>query len=138
MLTKYPEIWLGESVMLVDLQTSSICCLPTSPPPFMLFFSGPVSPSDKRPGVQRSAAGPRRSNQLLLITLHSGGETQSLPAHTCTSVWRKSGPVSEGTPEPLLPFHIIPMKHHNFCHVTSAVCPNNCFIFLLARCQDVI
>lgn len=75
MLNKYPEIWLRESVMLVDLQTSSIF----SPPPFLssfsfsplsLFSPGPVSPY-KRLTVQRRETGLRHSTQLLLINLHS-------------------------------------------------------------------
>lgn len=74
MLNKYPEIWLRESVMLIDLQTSSIFSLP----PF-LFFSGPVSPY-KRARVQRRETGLRHLNQLLLINLHS----QEKNALTCT------------------------------------------------------
>lgn len=78
MLNKYPEIWLRESVKLVDLQTSSIFCLPPTHP--MLFFSGPVSPGYKRPTVQRRDAGLRHSNQLLLINVH----TQEKKKLTCT------------------------------------------------------
>lgn len=76
MLNKYPEIWLRESVMLVDLQTSSIFSL--SPPFFLPFLSlpcpsfssGPVS-AYKRATVQRKETGLRHSTQLLLISLHS-------------------------------------------------------------------
>lgn len=58
----------------------SVCPPPT--PPHMLFFSGPVSPSYKRPTVQRRDAGLRHSNQLLLINVHSQEEKNSAYLHT--------------------------------------------------------
>lgn len=91
MLNKYPEIWLRESVMLVDLQTSSIFSL--SPPFFLLFpfsrhplFSfGPVS-AHKRSTVQRNETGLRHSTQLLLISLHSEDKNALTCAHSHTSI----------------------------------------------------
>lgn len=87
MLNKYPEIWLRESVMLVDLQTSSI--FSPSPPLLSSFSFSPLSPfssspvsAHKRPTVQRRETGLRHSTQLLLISLHSEEKNALTYMHT--------------------------------------------------------
>lgn len=91
MLNKYPEIWLRESVKLVDLQTSSIFCLPPHPPPhaFLLW------PSVTRLQMAHGTKEGRRPETLKPITidqcaLTGGGKKKNnthLSAHTCKSVW---------------------------------------------------
>ena len=86
MLNKYPEIWLRESVMLVDLQTSFIF---SPSPPFSLPFLSPSCPPLSLPALCQPTKGPqykrrdtslRHSTQLLLISLHS----EEKNALTCT------------------------------------------------------
>lgn len=93
MLNKYPEIWLREPVKLVDLQTSSIFCLPPHPH-LVLFFSGPVSLGYKRPTIQRKDGRPETLNQLLLINVRSREEKKKKKKKTALTCTHKSANLS--------------------------------------------
>lgn len=99
MLNKYPEIWLRESVKLVDLQTSSIFCLPPHPPPHAFLLWPSVTRLQKAHGTKEG----RRPETLKPITidqcaLTGGGKKNSAYLHTHANLsgYGKPGMVSDG------------------------------------------
>lgn len=93
MLTKYPEIWLRESVMLVDLQTSSICCQP----PFLHAFllKSCVTQRQKAHSTKER----RRPETLKPITIDQSVLRRRKTKLTCTHMQMcldKERPVSDG------------------------------------------
>lgn len=101
MLTKYPEIWLRESVMLVDLQTSSICCQP--PPSFLQAFL--LWPCVTQLQKAHSTKERRRPETLKPITIDQSVLRRRKTKLTCTHMQMcldKESPVSEGATPKLI------------------------------------
>lgn len=78
MLTKYPEIWLRESVMLVDLQASSICC---QPPPSCFSSLALYHPATKGPQYKEMQAWDTQTNYYWSIYTQEEKNKAHLHAH---------------------------------------------------------